>query len=106
MPARKDVHIGPEIERVVRERGITISCFAELIHCNRSNVYDLFKRKSIDIDTLIRISEVLDYDFIKEVYYPASDSRNIDIHLTVRLLDGNAEDVTAKLCCEKSNTSV
>lgn len=106
MTARKDVHIGSEIERVIRERGIAVSCFAELIHCNRSNAYDLFKRKSIDIDTLIRISEVLEYDFIKEVYYPDSDRRNIDVHLTVGFLDGEAANVTAKLCCEKSDTGV
>ena len=33
-------------------------------------VYDIFERKSIDIDLLISISEALQYDFIHEVYFP------------------------------------
>ena len=35
-----------------------------------STVYDIFERKSIDIDLLISISEALQYDFIHEVYFP------------------------------------
>lgn len=69
MKARKDVHIGSEIARVVREKGMSITEFAEMICCHRKNVYDIFTRKSIDVDRLIRISEVLDYDFIRKVYY-------------------------------------
>ena len=106
MPARKDVHIGSEIERVVRERGLAVSRFAELIHCNRTNAYDLFKRKSIDIDMLIRISEVPDYDFIKKVYYPDSVQRDIDVHLSVNLTDGETTGVAAELCRKKSDKSV
>ena len=60
MKARKDVHIGREIERVLHERGITVTEFANRICCHRKNVYDIFTRKSIDIDRLIRISEALD----------------------------------------------
>ena len=50
MKARKDVHIGREIERVLHERGITVTEFANRICCHRKNVYDIFTRKSIDID--------------------------------------------------------
>lgn len=42
--------------------------FARKIHHARSTVYDIFKRKSIDIDLLLKISEVLEYDFIENVY--------------------------------------
>ena len=35
-----------------------------------STVYDIFERKSIDIDLLISISDALQYDFIHEVYFP------------------------------------
>lgn len=69
MVAKKDVHIGREIEKVLRERGMSVTQFASAICCHRKNVYDIFRRKSIDIDHLIRISEVLDYDFIQNCYY-------------------------------------
>lgn len=74
MKPRKDVHIGKEIERVLHERGITVTEFASRICCHRKNVYDIFTRKSIDIDRLIRISEALDYDFILGTYYPSLES--------------------------------
>ena len=49
---------------------MTISEFAYRIHRERTTVYDIFERKSIDIDLLISISEALDFDFIHEVYIP------------------------------------
>jgi predicted transcriptional regulator len=66
----KKIHIGKEIERVVHERNMPITEFASKIYCHRKNVYDIFTRQTIDIDKLILISTVLDYDFIHEVYFP------------------------------------
>lgn len=40
---------------------------AERIPCERSNVYNIFRRESISVDLLFRISEVLGYDFFKEI---------------------------------------
>ncbi|MDR0969929.1 MAG: helix-turn-helix domain-containing protein [Lentimicrobiaceae bacterium] len=64
----KGIHIGEAIKLKVQERGIRIAEFANAIHCNRTNIYSLFRRKSIDIDQLILISKVLEYDFISELY--------------------------------------
>lgn len=63
-----DIHIGSIIKKKVEESKMSIAEFAEKIYCDRTTVYDLFKRKSIDIEKLIRISETLKYDFIKEIY--------------------------------------
>ncbi|MBR1766892.1 MAG: helix-turn-helix domain-containing protein [Bacteroidales bacterium] len=67
----KDVHIGAEIKRVMAERHISVTEFARSICCHRKNVYDIFTRKSIDIDRIIAISEILNYDFIGELYMSA-----------------------------------
>ena len=64
----KDIHIGPIIKQKVIESSMTIKEFADRIHCERTTVYHIFKQKSIDIERLLKISEVLDYDFISEVY--------------------------------------
>ena len=61
----KDIHIGSMIEQKVKEKGIKISVFAKAIYCNRSNVYSIFRRKSIDTEQLVLISKVLNFDFIK-----------------------------------------
>ncbi|GHT15418.1 hypothetical protein AGMMS4956_15310 [Bacteroidia bacterium] len=66
----KPIHIGKEIEKVLRERGMPITEFAAKICCHRKNVYNIFTRKTIDIDKLILISKVLDYDFIHAIYFP------------------------------------
>lgn len=66
----KNIHIGSIIRKVLSEKSITISEFARRINRERSTVYDIFERKSIDVEFLIKISDALDYDFIHEVYFP------------------------------------
>ncbi|GHT26898.1 hypothetical protein AGMMS4957_22300 [Bacteroidia bacterium] len=59
-----EIHIGEAIRQKVKERGLHVTDFAAAIHCNRTNIYALFKRKSIDIEHLKRISEILNFDFL------------------------------------------
>ena len=61
------VNIGQEIKRVFDASEHTISWFAKKLRCDRSNVYNIFDRKSIDTELLYHISEILHYDFF--VYY-------------------------------------
>ena len=62
---KKDVHIGKLIKLKLSESNLSIADFAEAIHKTRTTVYDIFNRKSIDIDLLVTISEVLQFDFIR-----------------------------------------
>ncbi|MCL1933298.1 MAG: helix-turn-helix domain-containing protein [Candidatus Azobacteroides sp.] len=64
----KNIHIGSIIKQKVMESSMTIKEFADKINCERSTVYYIFKQKSIDIEKLMEISDVLDYDFISEIY--------------------------------------
>lgn len=52
-----------ELERQER----TVSWFARKLCCDRSNVYKIFKRSTIDTELLLRISQILQHDFF-EVY--------------------------------------
>lgn len=65
---RKDIHIGSIIKKKFEESKLSIPEFAKLINRTRTTIYDIFNRKSIDIDLLIQISEVLNYNFLEEVY--------------------------------------
>ena len=60
------IHIGKSIEKVLREQGRSVSWFAKQICCERTNVYSIFNRDSIDTGLLMRISIVLSHDFFKE----------------------------------------
>ncbi|MCR4663888.1 MAG: XRE family transcriptional regulator [Paludibacteraceae bacterium] len=64
------IHIGKTIEQVLRGQGRTVSWFAKQICCERTNVYSIFQRSSIDTELLLRISRILSYDFF-EVYQSA-----------------------------------
>lgn len=60
-----NLHIGEKIQQHIKDSNITIKGFADMINKERSNVYDIFKRESIDTGLLAIISKVLKYDFFK-----------------------------------------
>lgn len=64
----KDIYIGELIRLKVDERHISYAEFARLINRARTSLYHIFEAKTIDIDLLILIGNVLDYDFISNVY--------------------------------------
>ena len=57
------VHIGQIIETELRRQERSVSWFARKLYCDRSNVYDIFRRENIDANLLYRISVVLEHDF-------------------------------------------
>lgn len=59
--------IGELIKLEVLKQGIPIKRFAEMIYCQRNNVYNLFGRSKIDIILLKRISEVLNHNFFQDL---------------------------------------
>ncbi|MBP1645354.1 MAG: hypothetical protein H6Q16_929 [Bacteroidetes bacterium] len=81
-----EIHIGQLIRQKQEEKGITISELARSIHCDRSNIYNIFSRKSIDIELLISISKALDFDFISNYYLPKikQDNKELSITITVK----------------------
>lgn len=64
----KTIYIGKIIREKVDERGIGYAEFARRINCSRTSLYSIFNSKSIDIDRLLVIQEVLEFDFIHEIY--------------------------------------
>lgn len=55
--------IKEELER--QERSVT--WFARKLSCDRTNVYRIFQKQSIDTNLLIRISLILNRDFSAEI---------------------------------------
>lgn len=58
--------IGTLIREEVERQERSISWFARKLCCDRSNVYRIFQRESIDTSLLLRISRLLDRDFFAE----------------------------------------
>ena len=64
----KDVHVGTMIQEELRNQGRTVNWLASQIYCEKSNIYKLFRRKSIDLEQLMRISDVLNHNFLRDCY--------------------------------------
>ena len=64
----KDVHVGKMIEAELDRQGRSVAWLAKEIYCEKSNIYKMFKRKSIDLLQLIHISEVLQHNFLRDCY--------------------------------------
>lgn len=60
------IHIGNMIRCQLKEQGRSMTWFANAIHSDRSNAYKMLKRNSIDLNLLMNISELLNYDFLSE----------------------------------------
>lgn len=61
------IHIGNIIKKQFEAQEGSVSWFAKQLCCDRTNVYSIFKRESIDTALLEKISIILNHDFFK--YY-------------------------------------
>lgn len=60
-------HIGQIIKSELRYQEHSVAWFARQLYCDRTNVYNIFKKESIDTDVLLRVSVILHHDFFR--YY-------------------------------------
>jgi len=67
-----NVHIGQEIKAEMTRQGRRVTWLAEQLHCDRTNIYKIYNKPSIDCLLLFRISKLLNVDFVK-VYCLASE---------------------------------
>ena len=61
------VHIGKIIEEEFYKQGRSVTWFAGKLCCERTNIYNIFKRESIDSALLFKISQILGHNFF--AYY-------------------------------------
>jgi hypothetical protein len=68
-------------ELVAQER--TVSWFARKLHTDRSNIYRLFQKNSVDTELLGRICIVLNKDFfalLSRSYVERNDTQTSELH--------------------------
>lgn len=69
--------IGVVIHKKVKERGMSNAEFARRINTHIRNVYDIYKRESIDTDLLLQIGSILNFDFFNILRTPVKDVSDI-----------------------------
>ena len=55
------------IKKELKAQGRSVSWLARTIHMERSSVYKIFERNSVDIVLLVRICLVMNHDFFKDI---------------------------------------
>ncbi|MBQ8602870.1 MAG: XRE family transcriptional regulator [Bacteroides sp.] len=53
------IHIGKIIEEELRSQERSVTWLAEKLYCDRTNVYKIFKKRSLDAELLLRVSHIL-----------------------------------------------
>lgn len=62
-------HIGQLIRQELRRQERNVAWFARQLSCDRSNIYRIFQKESIDTYLLVRISIILQYNFFLHYHY-------------------------------------
>lgn len=64
-PMNEEPHIGKIIKAELARQGRSITWLAAQLNYSRQYVYKMFRRKWIYTDLLLKICDILDYDFFK-----------------------------------------
>lgn len=59
------IHIGRLIKEELHRQEHTVAWFARKLYCDRTNIYKIFQKQSLDTEVLMRISAILHYDFFR-----------------------------------------
>ena len=76
--AMKRISVGQMIRDELRRQERGVSWFARRLSCDRTNVYRIFGKDSIDTDLLLRISAILHHDFFDDISRATSDDTSTE----------------------------
>lgn len=65
--AVNDLHIGKRIYNELKDQGRTVAWLADQLCMERSSLYYTFRQNSIDLELLLRISSILEHNFIQDI---------------------------------------
>jgi hypothetical protein len=80
------IAIGKLIQIKLNEKHLSVAWLSRNIPCSRTNAYKIFSKNSLDTCTLLRISQIMDFDFFQ--YYSDELKRDKDIPPTIPLGGG------------------
>ena len=61
------VNIGERIREELTRQERSVSWLARKLNCQRSGIYRIFRKNSIDTQLLMQISQILQHNFIREL---------------------------------------
>ena len=97
--------IGELIKEQFHKSELSVDQFADLIGCNRRNVYKLFLKEDISTDQLKRISKVLNFNFFN-LYSELLNNETIQIQLNINLPRAEMEKGNICKYCDKNKLKI
>lgn len=88
-----NLHIGRLVKTVFERSGMTVTDFARQLNCERTNVYTIFKRRTIDVELLVNISKILGYNFFEDVLKETNLNTKTTHDINIRLQDCSEEKI-------------
>ena len=88
-----NLHIGCLVKTVFERSGMTVSEFARQLNCERTNIYTIFKRRTIDVELLVNISKVLEHNFFEDVLKETNLNTKNTHDINIRLQDCPEEKI-------------
>src|SRR5688572_21752322 len=89
------VEIGQKIKDVFDARNIKLTDFADKLGTVRQNVYRIFKKRHLDTGLLLKISQVLNFNFFQ--YYVAQEDINTNVNEQLKELKDQASEYLNQL---------
>ena len=88
-----NLHIGRLIKTVFERSGMSVSEFARQLNCERTNIYTIFKRRTIDVELLINISKILNYNFFEDILKETNLNIKTTHDINIRIQDCSEEKI-------------
>ena len=89
--------IGQEVKKIVKKRGFTVEELASALNVSKPNIFDIYRRETIDTGLLERLCKVLNYNFFQ--YY--SDKYQTDYDKLLLQSYQNKNELLSQLLREK-----
>jgi hypothetical protein len=68
------IHKGEVVEQAVRNSGMAITKIAQKLGKSRRWMYLMFDNPNIDIETILKIGAIINYDFSDEIRFPTTSN--------------------------------
>jgi hypothetical protein len=65
IPDLKEIYLGQLIKQRVSECDISVTRISKFLKCSEEEVEKIYEKKSIEVDVLLKLSKLLEYDFFR-----------------------------------------
>lgn len=85
----KNIHIGSHIKQIAKIKGLSISRACAYLKCSHQDILDMYTKKSLDSDVLLRWCKLLEYNFFMfyhshlQLYNPKASVTKLNVKHSV-----------------------